>query len=152
MPLRAKTRWENSARGLKGLAAGAVVAGVMVEQQRQWWWQCIMPTNKCLRPVSVVRSPVLWAMMSNAARMWFNCPQRGRGTSSHCAFMFMQHWQQVEPRPVRVQTRLLKYMSKELNEQRKAKSAGIYIQIMMLALSTVKITGVQKRDRRWVKW
>ena len=39
-------------------------------------------------------------------------------------------------------------MSKELNEQKKAKSAEIYIQIMILTLSAVKIARTQKGDRK----
>ena len=119
MPLKAKTRQENSAGGPKGLVAGLAAA----EQWRWWWWWHTAPTNKHPKPVRVIRLPALRVMMSKATRRQFNCPWRGKGTSSHCVFMFVQCWQWVEPGPVRAQTRLLKYMNKKLNKWKKAKSA-----------------------------
>ena len=124
MPLRAETRQENLAGGLKGLAAGPVVAEAVAEWQRQWWWWHTVPMNKHPRPVRIIRLPVLWVTASEAARRWFNCSWKGERISSHCVFMFMQCWQQVEPESAEMQSRLLKYMNKKLNKWKKAKSAG----------------------------
>ena len=120
MPLRAETRQDNSAGGPKRLAAGV---GAAAEQQRQWWWQHTTPTNKHLKPVRVIRSPVPWATASKAAKRWFNYSWRSRGTCSYCTFMCVQCWQQIKPRPAKMQTRSLKYISmnwkneKKLNQQ-----------------------------------
>ena len=120
MSLKVEIRQDNLAGGLKGLVAGV---GTVVEWWRQWWWWCTAPMNKHPRPARVIRLPVLQAIASKAAKKQFNYSWKGRGTCLHCTFMCTQHWQQIEPRSVKVQMRLLKYMSmswrsrKKLNQQ-----------------------------------
>ena len=88
MPSRAETRQDNSAGGLKRLAAGA---GAVAEQWRQWQWQHTAPTNKHPRPARVVRLPTLQATASEAIKRQFNCSQKSREICSYCTFMCMQH-------------------------------------------------------------
>ena len=68
MPLKAKTRQENLAEGLKELAKAAA-AGAAVEQWRWWQWQCTMPINEHSRPTRFIRSPVPQATAFKATRI-----------------------------------------------------------------------------------